>query len=159
MWSTPWRTSPQPYRRGCSLAVSTSKSIQYLEFYWQYLYTCIYICVHSVCTVPYGIMQSENLNLSTVHEYDSSLHYLGQKNSLRHFAVRDRAGFNKYIFFLYLGETVLMMQWWCIHQMLERSLKTYQKEGKDIITSEFLQRIISKLLAVKTVVNLSWLHV
>lgn len=44
-------------------------------------------------------MQSENLNLSTVHEYDISLHYLGQKNSLRRFAVRDRAGFNKYIFF------------------------------------------------------------
>lgn len=44
-------------------------------------------------------MQSENLNLSTVHEYDISLHYLGQKNSLRHFAVRDRAGFYKYIFF------------------------------------------------------------
>lgn len=100
-------------------------------------------------------MQSENLNPSTVHEYDISLHYLGQKNSLRHFAVRDRAGFNKYIFFLYLGETVLMMQWLCIHQMLERSLKTYQKEGKDIITSEFLQKIISKLLDVKTVVNLS----
>lgn len=33
-------------------------------------------------------MQSENLNPSTVHEYDISLHYLGQKNSLRHFAVR-----------------------------------------------------------------------
>lgn len=46
-------------------------------------------------------MQSENLNLSTVHEYDISLHYLGQKNSLRHFAVRDKAGFNKYIFFLF----------------------------------------------------------
>lgn len=44
-------------------------------------------------------MQFENFNFLIVYEYDILLYYLGQKNLLRYFVVRDRVGFNKYIFF------------------------------------------------------------